>query len=69
MKRLLTISLLLITLVIATTSLLMAQGSGEVFPLNPAPSADSSEMINETTNRYFVELAGTRPNAACCRSR
>lgn len=62
MKRFLTVLVLLSLLVIATTSLMAAQEVGEVVPLNPAPSAETGEMTNESSNLYFVELAG-KPTA------
>jgi minor extracellular serine protease Vpr len=34
-------------------------GTEEVFPLNPAPSADTGELINETSNLWFVELSSS----------
>ncbi len=56
MKRPLTILILLVLLAMATTSLIAAQGSGELVPLTPAPLVDNNGMINESTNLYFVEL-------------
>lgn len=34
-----------------------ADGGTEVFPINPPPSAETGEMVNETPHTWFVEFA------------
>ena len=58
-KRRLFSALLIAALAVAGFSPALAgNGVMQVFPQNPAPSAETGEMIDETPHLWFVELAG-----------
>lgn len=49
--------LLVLALLPTTFGLVVAQGGGPIEPLNPPPSAENGEMVDETPQLWFVELA------------
>ena len=54
-RKILWLAALALFLMFATT-FVAAQEDGELIPLNPAPSAETGEMTNETPERWFVQL-------------
>jgi minor extracellular serine protease Vpr len=57
MKRVLTFAIMLSLLLGAFGIPAGAQEMGELFPLVPAPSAETGEMLNETPQAWFIELS------------
>jgi minor extracellular serine protease Vpr len=57
MKRVLAFAIMLSLLLGSFGIPAGAQEMGELFPLVPAPSAETGEMINETPQAWFIELS------------
>ncbi len=50
---------LVLAMLLATFGLATAQEGGPIEPLNPPPSAETGEMIDETPHLWFVELSSS----------
>ena len=62
MKRITLNIFLILALVLAFTTTAFAQGGEPIEPLDPPPSADASEIVDETPQLWFVEMP-SKPTA------